>query len=198
MKNLVVLLLVSLMATSALATANPDADEIGIYFDGATADVNCVVYEGTPVMASVVITRASAATIDGVEYGFVHDTGGNDFYVVVQTFPPAGVDVGGVNPDVTAGDVILGFSAPMPTEADGNLVVYQYRLRLFGDFAVNHFLSFTSVSGAAGPRYVTGGDTFVNLNLSTGGLDIPVASINGDCPVALEASSFGSVKSLFR
>lgn len=198
MKNLVVLLLVSLMAASALATANPDADEIGIYFDGVTADMNCVTYEGTPVMASVVVTRASAATIDGIEFGFRHFTNGNDFDVVVQTFPPAGVDVGETNADVTEGDVILGFSAPLPTEGDGNLVVYQYRLRLFGDFPVEHYLAPTSVSGAALPRYVTGGDTFVNLNPATGSLDVPVAVINGDCPVAVEESSFGSVKSLFR
>lgn len=40
MKKLVVLLLVSLMATSAFAVVDPDPDMIGVYFD-ATADNNC-------------------------------------------------------------------------------------------------------------------------------------------------------------
>jgi hypothetical protein len=42
------------------------------------------------------------------------------------------------------------------------------------------------------------GSVLYQVGQSTGGPDIPVATINTDAPIAVEDASFGSVKSLFR
>ncbi len=50
------------------------------------------------------------------------------------------------------------------------------------------------------PAYLDGADTdsIKELRQSTGGRTFPVATINGDCAVAVEAESWGGVKALFR
>jgi hypothetical protein len=42
------------------------------------------------------------------------------------------------------------------------------------------------------------GNILMQVGLSTGGPDIPVATVNTDCVVGLEGKNFGSVKALFR
>ena len=50
------------------------------------------------------------------------------------------------------------------------------------------------------PAYLDGADleTLIELRQSTGGPDFPVATINGDCAVAVENAAWGDVKSLYR
>jgi hypothetical protein len=69
MKKLVVLLLASLVATSAFAVLDPDPDMMGIYFD-TNADNNCLTSpSGVPFSAYLILTNTTAPAINAYELG---------------------------------------------------------------------------------------------------------------------------------
>ena len=70
MKKLVVLLLATLVATSAFAVIDPDPNMVGIYFD-ETADDNCLtIAASVPFMAYFIATNPTPAEINAYEFGF--------------------------------------------------------------------------------------------------------------------------------
>jgi len=194
MKNLVVLLLVSLMATSAFATIDPDDNMIGVYFD-ETADLNSA--EAAPYVAFnayIIITNPVSATgtFAGVEYNWRVEPAGP---IVNLTLMPDGVSFGSA-----PGDVIMGLPAPIP--ATETITVASLSIILLNTDPTGIFLGPSTVPSLPGglPVYEDGGN-LISLGVSTGhpDLGLPAAVVNStEVPVAIEETSFGSLKSLFR
>ena len=200
MKKLVVLLMVSLMATSAFAVVDPDTDMLGVYFDTA-ADQNCIdAAANVPFFAYVTITNPSSAEVHGLEFGYsiVSSAGPGLMFRLANNLPAGAVDLG-TNTDLFAGDYVVGLANPLPGTPAVQFVTWQFLL--LAPQSVEIFLGPSSVPSLDDgmPAYEIGG-AIQSLGLATGGVDVPVATVNGgaNCPVATEETSFGSVKSLFR
>jgi len=202
MKKLVVLLLVTFVATSAFAVIDPDPDMVGIYFD-TTADNNChMTGASIPFFAYFIATNPVPAEINAYEFGFNNAVpagmegmlfmlssnigNGND-----------GVDVGSHTP--LGGDYIVGLAAPIPaTEAT---ILHSWQYMLLAEIPVEMFIfqsSKPSIPGVYPVLQDANGSILYQVGQSTGGPDVPVATVNLECVVGVEDASFGSVKSLFR
>ena len=202
MKKLVVLLMLSLMATTAFAVVDPDPDMMGIYFD-ETADANCYVPEFRERwMAYVIVTNPSYPAIDGYEFAFTYEvinaTYEDDFVVSADNIGAGVVD--GVNAG-TGNDYAVGLNGVIPSTPA--TIVHSFQFLTFDEtMTVNLSLgpiSAPSIPGAALPIVKNAGfNELMTVGLSTGGVEIPVAVVNGDCPVAVESETWGGVKSLYR
>ncbi len=203
MKKLVVLLLVSLMATSAFATIDPDPDMLGVYFD-ATNDMNsAMIAANTPTTMNFVITRAQNQ-IAGIEFGYrIEVPAGMEGLVfrLSEFYPVSALNVGDSS-NLFAGDYIVGYATPIPVTPGNDYTVVSWSVMVLSPgLPVDIFVGPSSVPSLDNglPAYEIGG-TILPLGVSTGWPSDgnPVARINGDAPVAVEEASFGSVKSLFR
>jgi hypothetical protein len=199
MKKLVVLLLVSLMATSAFAQIDPDTDMLGVYFDMGAMDNCLTVGANIPFFAYVTITNPSAAEVHGLEFGYrVTTTAPGSLFRLLNSLPAGAVDLGN-NTDLMVGDYVVGLASPLPGSPVVPFVTWQFMLLV--PQTVEIFLGSSIVPAIDDglPAYEIGG-SILPLGLSTGdpAAGIPVATVNGDCPVAIENASFGSVKSLYR
>lgn len=198
MKKLVVLLLVSLMATTSFAVIDPDPDMLGVYFD-LDANFNCTTAApSVPFTAYFVITNPSAPEISGVEFGYtlVASAGPGTFFRLSEILPAGGLNVGNSSlPD--SGDYVVGLASPLPGQPA--VVMATWSVLLLAPQTLDFYLGPAVIESIPDglPAMEIGG-SIVPLGYSTGGSDIPAASVNGDCPVSVEETSFGSVKSLFR
>ncbi len=207
MKKLVVLLLVSLMATSAFAVVDPDDDMIGIYFD-MNADDNCLIIGASlPFMAYIVTTNPTAPAISAYELGYriVVPTGMEGFLFRLASTIANGVTTGlnlGNETDVLEGTYIVGLAEGLP--GDPATVLHSWQFMLLSPLVTMEFyLSSIPVDPSIPGDYpvllndVT--KVLYQAGQSTGGPDTPVATVNFEnCVVGVENASFGSVKSLFR
>ena len=202
MKKLVVLLLVSLMAVSAFAGVDEDPDMLGCYFD-LDANDNCITMgESAPFFAYFMITNATADNVFGVEFGYeVVVPAGMEgmLFRLAEILPTSSLNVG-VAADKLQGDYIVGMGTPIAGNG-ANVTVVTWQLMLLTVMPVDIYVGPSNPESIFDglPAYEIGG-TIASLGVSTGhpALGLPVASVNGDCPVAIENASFGSVKSLFR
>lgn len=198
MKKLVVLLLVSLMATSAFAVVDEDPNMLGVYFD-LNADQNAInIGASTPFFAYVMITNPTN-NVYGLEFGYdvVTPVGMEGMiFRLLNALPGGAVDLG-TSTDLLSGDYVVGLASPLPGQPATTFVTWQFML--LTPMSVDIYLGPSSVQSIEDglPAYEIGG-TILPLGLSTGGVATPVAVINGVGPVAIESASFGSVKSLFR
>jgi hypothetical protein len=206
MKKLVVLLMAMLVATSAMAVADPDDNSIGLYFD-TTGDLNCTTATpGLPLMAYIVLTNCTYPAVSFYEFGYRLEAGGLEASIfrlasLVANGDPAysGIDIGSGTPAL--GDHIVGLNVGMP--AQPAMVLHAWQLLLLAPMSVDVFMFQSSAPSLPGTFPVILDDLTKELHTvgqSTGGADTPVAQINppGDCVVSVEAASFGSVKSLYR
>ena len=202
MKKLVVLLMVSLMATSAFAVVDPDPDMIGVYFD-VNADNNCLTTgPSVPFFAYVCVTNPTAQAIDAYEFGYqMAVPAGMEGMIFrlatnIANGAASGVDVGVSGP--TGGDVIVGLATPLP--GGPVVIVHSFQYMLLAAMEVPVFLTASSSPSLPGglPVVQEAGGDLMTLGTSTGGPDIPVAMVNGDCPVAVESDTWGGLKSLYR
>lgn len=205
MKQLVVLLLVSLMAASAFAVTDPDPNMIGVYFDTDANDNCLVIGASTPFNAFVVLTNTDAPSVSGYEFGYrnvVPDGMEGMLFRLSSTIGTGqnGLDLG-TNTDILYGDHIVGLSAPMVTTPATILHSYEFML-LNAAVTMEMFLTSAGTSSIEGPFPVilnADTSTLFQAGQSTGGPDVAVATVNiDDCVVGVEEASFGSVKSLFR
>lgn len=206
MKKLVVLLLASLVATSAFAVIDPDPNMMGLYFD-TNADSNCLPAQpsSVPFFAYLIVTNTTAPALNAYELGYeVVVPAGMEGMLFRLADSIAGGAVSGVNvgdaSQVLSGDYIVGLSAPLPaTEA---VVVHSMQYMLLAVMPVEWYIGASSAPSIPGDYPVVQnaeGSILMQVGQSTGGPDIPVATVNaGECVVSVEESSFGSVKSLFR
>jgi hypothetical protein len=196
MKKLVVLLMVSLMAASAFATVDEDPDMLGVYFDVGAND-NCITAGASvPFTVYFMITSVSADNVFGVEFGYEIVGGTGLFFRLAEVLPAGSLNVGdSSNPAL--GDYIAGFASPQ-AGSGANVTVATWNMLLLAPVSLEFYLgpSFSESIADGLPAMEIGG-TIVPLGLSTG-IGNAAATVNGDCVVANEDVSFGSVKSLFR
>ena len=203
MKKLVVLLLASLVATSAFAVIDPDPDSMGVYFDN-TGENNCfTATPNVPFFAYLILANPTAPEIYAYELGMdVMVPAGMEGMVFrlasnIADGAVSGVDVG--ENGALGGDYIVGLAAPLP--ATDALVLHSWQYMLLSVFPVEIYIGASSAPSIDGPWPVVQnaqGSILYQTALSTGGPDFPVATVNTDCVVGVEEASFGSVKSLFR
>lgn len=198
-KTALVLIGILLLASSGFAQLDPDDDGIGVYFDPC-ACVNCITMDVGAQRAFLVITHPTSPL--GV--------GGWEAKMWVEG--PAfltGVDIS-PNPD----DDALNLGTP-PEYIVGSVVPqinpYTYPAVVVAiiDFLITDTttpvtfwvdgIRFHSLPEKV-PAYLDGADNNIikELKQATGGRDFPVATVNGDCAVAVEQESWGGVKALFR
>ncbi|MEN8005542.1 MAG: hypothetical protein ABFS42_00920 [Candidatus Krumholzibacteriota bacterium] len=204
MKKLVVLLLASLVATSAFGVADPDDNMMGIYFD-LTADTYCLdTPASVPFMAYIILTHTTAPSINAYELGLtVGVPAGMEGMIfrlasTIANGVVSGVDVGTNGP--LGGDFIVGLAAPLP--GDPAVVLHSFQYMLLAVMPVEFYIGASSAPSIPGDFPVVqnaDGSILMQVGQSTGGPGTPVALINSGCNVVgVEEASFGSVKSLFR
>ena len=202
MKTVLALLLVGLMATSAFAVLDPEPNMMGLYFD-PSADSNCLtVGASSPFFVYVCVTNPTAGAIDAYEFGYEFEVPAGfetSIFRLATTIAAGaanGVDVGISGP--LGGDVIVGLATPLP--GGEVVVVHAFQYMLLAPMAVDIFLGDSSTPSLPGglPVIQEAGGDLMTVGTSTGGPSIPVASINGECVVAVESNTWGGVKSLYR
>jgi hypothetical protein len=192
MKKLVVLLAVSLMATSAFALLDPDANSLGVYFD-TNGDVTSIApalgFPPPPYQMYLILANPTFAAVNGFECT-LEVTGGA--HVIVGTvFPNAGINV------QTAPQYAAGWDVPQPTSAA--TILATFTMNSYANVPGEVFLRAPLIQSIpSGRPNVIGDDVLVPVDYSSGDETMPVARIFGDDVVSEEVSSFGSVKSLFR
>lgn len=191
MKKLVVLLMMAVMATGAMAQIDPDANSMGIYFD-TMGEVVCA---STGSMGYVVATRCTLPIyayearmdIDSTMNGFVND--------VAVPAALEGFEIG------IGANIVMSFAAPLPA-ADA-VVIGEFTFGNYGGGPAFLTLNPNNADNASIPGKIavqTGpaATDVIEWGTSTnGGVS---AIINGvDCDVvASENVNFGTVKALYR
>ncbi len=199
MKKLLVLVMISLMATSAFAVIDEDPDMLGVYFD-ANADQNQLTVDpGVQFYAYVMITNPSEAEVWGLEFGYdvVVPAGMEGSFFRLNNILPAGsVDLGNSS-DKLSGDYVAGLAEFLPGVPATTFVTWEFLL--LAPMTMEIYLGPAGIQSIQDglPAYEYGG-LIKSLGLSTGGVDTPVAVVNGIGPIAVETATFGGVKSLFR
>jgi hypothetical protein len=219
MKKWLFLLLICLISTSAHATLIPGPDLLGVYFDGAAADVNEKQLPGFVYSyAYVVLTNPSVPHLDGFEFsyelvyyyddfiGMGTGTGviDDDWARTVNAIPVGGLNNGNADA-IGAGEYVVDFASPLATP--GNTVLVTWRMRCFADtgsFSLEFYLGPASVPSLPGGVPVVSADGqlyplgYSNFCWPGNEPDRLVASFNVYCPLAVENTTFGAVKSLYR
>jgi hypothetical protein len=198
MKKLVVLLMVSLLAASAFAGIDTDANSAGVYFDAA-GNNNCATQPAfVPSPAYVVASNPTMSALNGYEFGYRVEAGASGYLRLSETLPAGALNVG-VSANGAEGSYVVGLAAPLVTNGQ-NVVLVSWSVFVTNAAApVSIFLGPTPIPAMPGTAaLVDSDDNLIRLELASGDVNMPVASINGDCPVAEVQSTFGSVKSLFR
>jgi hypothetical protein len=200
MKAMQFLLVICLVSSSALAVIDPDPDMMGVYFD-LNADENCLTVGATiPFNAYLILTNPTSSGISGYEFGLdiVVPEGmeslifglDNDSYCMYECFPNY--------PGVLGGDYFVGLPGPCPAELA--TVLHSWRYMLLDAFPMEVYLHSPSTPSIPGdlPIVLTDEGHLMQIGLSTGGPNIPVATVNSDCVVGMEEVNFGRVKALYR
>lgn len=173
---------------------DPDRDGIGVYFDPC-ACVNCVPMEPGVHMGFVVITHPTSDSVGGWEARVSWDGP-----AIVGNWEVMGTAVNFLNPP----QFYVGIGTPIYNPFTYPAVIAaRFELQLTSDAVPVHFYIdgiFEPSLESGQPAYLDGDDYNIikPLQQPTGGPDIPVSTINGDCAVPVEDMTWGSVKSLFR
>ncbi|MEN8005498.1 MAG: hypothetical protein ABFS42_00675 [Candidatus Krumholzibacteriota bacterium] len=203
MKQLIFVILISLVSTVAFGVADPDDDIMGIYFD-LNADDNCLTAQpaSVPFFAYIILTNTTAPAINAYELGLTAAVPAGlegMLFRLASTIANgvvSGVDVGTNGP--LGGDFIVGLAASLPGQPA--VVLHSFQYMLLTPMIVEFYLGASSAPSIPGDLPVVQnaeGSILMQVGLSTGGPDTPVAIVNcNTSPV--EEASFGSVKSLYR
>jgi len=208
MKKLVVLVFVSLIATSAFATIDPDANSVGIYFDGVIADQVSGTLTAFDRVEVYIVVTSHANAISGLRFRWLLDMDPALTSEISQLNDPAAMYGPGAVPVGTGtfldGEVAVGWADPLPS-VDGNTIAVTRKFFTFVDIGVDFYLRPADGQDAITYTWDDGlGKTIFEDPLGTlsGDPMLPVALANGGYlytgVVATESASFGSVKSLFR
>ena len=203
MKTLLVLVLSCFIASSVFAVIDPDPDMLGIYFD-VNAEENCMFVEASvPFFAYLILTNSTAPAINAYELGFQNCvcTGlESQLFMLASNIAHGvvdGVDVG--THTAISGDYIVGLAEALPaTEA---MILHSWQYMLLAVLPVQMFIGPSSKPSLPGDLPVVQnaeGSILMTVGTSTGGPDIPVATLNTDCVVAIRSASWGNVKALYR
>lgn len=192
MKKLVALLIVSLMATVAFAGIDPTPDSFGIYFDAANNN-NCYtggLYQPFPVY--LVLMNPASAT-NGFECTVTASGTAPNFALSTTLGGTGALDV-----DSTPNGFAVGAAANYPV-VNGGLTLVTWSYMMTGPGNMEFRISKASIPSMTGNLPVVTGDGILRrCGVASGDVTLPVATVNGGCPVPAETTTFGAVKSLFR
>lgn len=201
MKRLVILLGLALVLVNPAFAQIPDEgdDGIGIYFEPC-AMTNCVSRPIGTTYAWLVITHPTSP--EGVGSWEARITWEGPGLVTNWTLFGNGIDF---NADQY--EFIVGVSEPLVNQyiwpavvvAEATILVYDTNAPIY--FYIDGVFLHSLPERA--PAYLDGGEypnyqTIKRLWQSTGGPDIAVASINGECVVSADETSWDAIKSMFR
>ena len=201
MKKIVLVLTLAACVLSGSAFANDpgdmDRNNIGIYLNEAGIG-NCGAIDANiPFTVFVVLTRLSNPEVWGWESKFVFEN------ILSLGVTPYGEHIDAGSRD---GEHIVGLSMPLMA-MNQTVVVAEMDLMVSG--ALNDVTQpsnvyiegiYFSLLDSGQPAYLdVSGSNGVALWQAISGPETPQLSMNGDCvPVAVEASSWGNLKSLYR
>ena len=207
MKKLVTLVaLASLFALPVLASVPDEGpDSYGIYYENAEGNFVNQVNDVAPnsfVLTYVILAGITRPSVGGWEVAFDFTAGTGA--VITTTYQGDAVNFGSVP------QFIVGLGTPLPTPAEGYLVLAEMNVLFF--LGVMDWIAgpTTPASIPMMPAYVNGEDLtdLVPCFFSTdadgmytdddGWMTIPVASMNGEAPVATENASWSNLKSMYR
>lgn len=203
LKNLIIVgIVITMLASAAIAQIDPDPDGIGLYADLAATQTSISVAPFTEFEVYLVATNISEEDIViwGTEIGW--DPG---LLYMDHSFPYGNID-----------NHIFFFGTD---EADMAIAGSDYSILAYGPNA--HLLTISFLFFDNIPHYLylrpfwygSGPDTQISygskqmhdayepnipLHPSSGSFDLPVFVVNGDAPVESESMSFGQVKRLYR
>ncbi len=195
-KLLFALFILPALAGGAFAQLDPDDDGIGVYFDPCACN-NCISMDVGAHRGYLVITHpTSPAGVHGWECKLT--TTGPIFLTNV------GIQGSAVNVGLLPGEYIVGTLAPLinpytyPAVVIAVLDFYLTDTATPSQFFIDGVFFHSLPTNV--PAYLDGAntDSIKELRQSTGGRTFPVATINGDCAVAIEGETWGGVKALFR
>lgn len=198
MKKLVVLLMVSLMATSAFALADEDANSIGVYFDAAGDNNSIMTTPGVNFNMYFILANPTVPALDAFEFAYqiVAPPGAEFSLVRFGTTTSWPLNAGDAS-QTLVGTYLAAAGTPVPTSQA--TVLTNWLMGCFAPTAVyNVFISPLSTPSIPGAMAIAYDGVKYPAGPSTGGYENPVAVINGGAPVSEEVSSFGGVKALFR
>lgn len=198
MRNMfwVISLMLLMSAVPALAQLDPDDDGIGVYFDPC-ACVQCLSLDVGEQLAFLVITHpTSPQGVGGWEAKVWLDGP-----AVITNFELLG---NAINVATRANEYIVGEAYPLinPFTYPAVVVARIHFVMLDVASPVNFWIDgvyFHSLPYRA-PAYLDGSDYDIikELRQSTGGVEFPVATINGECAVAVDPATWDGVKALYR
>jgi hypothetical protein len=195
MKKFALVTAILLLASTSFAQLDPDDDGIGVYFDPCACN-NCISFDVGAHRAFLVITHpTSPQGVWGWEARLTFD---GPMVLSAMTFTGESLNVG-TPPDYVVGSVdpqVNPYTYPA-------IVVALIDFYIFNtDEPVHFYIDGTTRHSLDDrvPAYLDGADAMLikPLQQATGGPDIAVATINGDCAVATDVETWGGVKALFR
>lgn len=183
------LLLAALAVPAAFAGVDPDPDSMGIYFDSAGNTWCLPASPFSPFGAYLLLSNPTAPTS-----GFACRVSlvGAPYFLMA-------IDVGGrIDIDSSADGFLVGGNTPYPVTGN-RIVLATFQLLLQGTTPLDFYVRppVPPYGTCPGP-VVFGEGTTRCCGVSSGDVNLPVATVNGFCPVADESRSFGAIKSLYR
>ncbi len=176
-------------APVACAGLDPDPDSMGIYFD-ATGNSNCL-WNGpfAPFSAYLLLSNPAGPTS-----GFACRVSleGAPYFLLSTDLGDA-MDI-----DSSAEGFLVEATSPYP-EIGSQIVLATFSVMLQSPSVLDFFVRPPVPPYGTCPGPVVFGDGGTRCcGVSSGNVDLPVATVNGNCGVADESSSFGAIKSLYR
>jgi hypothetical protein len=191
MKKMVLVIALAAIALSGSAFAQTAyQNNIGVYLD-ESADTSCATLEAGAHTTYVVLTKLTAGEVAGWEGKLTSEN------IIMNSLAHRYPVVNAAN---RPGEYIIGFSAPVPA-AGGSLVLAELPIFLANTDPAFIFIDgvFLGLLDNGLPAYVDGSDNGIELHPALGLTADPVFIVNDDCtPVAVDETTFGSVKGLFR
>lgn len=180
--------------SGALAQIDPDPDGIGIYFDLEATQITATVEAGEPVTGYLIATNSSQEGDLALWEAYVSST---VFNVIIWGDPEYGINIAMNMPPGGPGfSFLVSPFTPLP-QLQNVFLLGTLTITVLTEGPVGLQIH---GNGYEFPMYrvddLNGPDHF--WYPSSGSVDLPVAVINGPAPVAVEAHSWGRVKSLFR
>ena len=193
MRALMAVALAAMLASSALAGLDPATDSFGFYFDTA-GNTNCTSASAFEMVTTYLVLMNPSGPTNGFECSLSRV--GAPHFVLSTSFGGCIDWIVGPDPN----DIAIGCASDFPVQANGAAVLMTWTMMLAEPAELLLYIGPHSIPSLPGGLPVlTGNGVLRRGAVASGSVDLPVAGINaGNCPVSEEASSLGSVKSLFR
>jgi hypothetical protein len=194
MRTLMALLLAGIMASVAVAGLDPATDSFGVCFDAA-GNTNCTTAAPFQAVTAYLLLMNPAGPTNGFECTVTMV--GAPYYLLASNIA-CGWDFPDNEPPY---DYAAGCVFDYPVLEGGAIVLVTWSIMLREPSELLFHVGPARVPSLPGGLPVVAGEGVRRLcGVASGDVNLPVAAINAGagCPVSAQASSFGTVKSLFR